>query len=163
MSSELWAMNDERNWKTSGNCDWERVEPSLLGLCRTDERDKSRGCLHTMPCKEEEDKVNVSNLDKVKDGKMNSRGFSNPWDKDIYIHLPSAKTGIGGKGCRSASLQTHFPSLHLFPRVQEPAAIRPSGFPSFRRFSLKNVWWVMSDEGGGRDVACSVRRKHIGL
>ena len=80
----------------------------------------------------------VSNLDKVKDGKMNSRGFSNPWDKDIYIHLPSAKTGIGGTGCRSASLQTHFPSLQLFPRVQEPAAIRPSGFPSFRRFSLKN-------------------------
>ena len=75
---------------------------------------------------------------RLEDGKMNSRGFSNPWDKDIYIHLPSAKTGIGGKGCRSASLQTHFPSLQLFPRVQEPAAIRPSGFPSFRRFSLKN-------------------------
>ena len=40
-----------------------------------DERDKSRGCLHTMPCKEEEDKVNVSNLDKVKDEKINSRVF----------------------------------------------------------------------------------------
>ena len=37
----------------------------MLELCRTDERDKSRGCLHTMPCKEEEDKVNVSKLNKV--------------------------------------------------------------------------------------------------
>ena len=42
------------------------TEASLLELCRTDERDKSRGCLHTMPCKEEEDKVNVSKLNKVK-------------------------------------------------------------------------------------------------
>ena len=36
-----------------------------LELCRADERDKSRGCLHTMPCKEEEDKVNVSKLNEV--------------------------------------------------------------------------------------------------
>ena len=28
--------------------------------------------------------------------------------------------------------------LPLFPRVQEPAAICPSGFPSSGRFSLKN-------------------------
>ena len=34
VSGERWMMNVERNWKTSGNCDWERVEPSLLGLCR---------------------------------------------------------------------------------------------------------------------------------
>ena len=34
MSYEGWGVSDERNWKTSGNCDWERVEPSLLGLCR---------------------------------------------------------------------------------------------------------------------------------
>ena len=32
---------------------------------------------------------------RLEDGKMNSRGFSNPWDKDVYTHLPSAKTGIG--------------------------------------------------------------------
>ena len=38
----------------------------MLELCRTDERDKSRGCLHTMRCKEEEDKVNVSKLNEVK-------------------------------------------------------------------------------------------------
>ena len=31
-----------------------------------------------MPCKEEEDKVNVSNLDKVKDEKINSRGLLSP-------------------------------------------------------------------------------------
>mgnify|MGYP007119870424 CR=1 FL=1 len=33
--------------------------PPVLGG-RTDERSKGKGCLHTMPCKEEEDEVKVS-------------------------------------------------------------------------------------------------------
>ena len=37
--------------------------------------------------------------------------------------------------CRSASSRRHFYSSHFFPRVQEPAAIRPSGFASSRRLS----------------------------
>jgi hypothetical protein len=32
---------------------------------------------------------------RLEDGKMNSRGFSNPWDKNVYTHFPSAKTGNG--------------------------------------------------------------------
>ena len=98
----------------------------MLGLCRTDERDKSRGCLHTMPCKEEEDKVNVSKLNKVKQvqhdiminvdsrkasgrrdaRRANSRGFLNPWYNWQEKKMASAKTRTCGEGCRSASLQT---------------------------------------------------------
>ena len=35
---------------------------TCLRIFRTDERNKGRGCLHTMPCKEEEGEVNRSNF-----------------------------------------------------------------------------------------------------
>ena len=38
----------------------ERKNKTCFDFFRTDERNKSRGCLHTMPCKEEEDEVNRS-------------------------------------------------------------------------------------------------------
>ena len=71
-------------------------------------------------------------IGRLKDGKLNSRGFSNPWSTSRFMHKTVCKDGdFNTEGlssprtrCRSASLQTPFHSPLLFPRVQEPAAIR---------------------------------------
>jgi hypothetical protein len=72
-------------------------------------------------------------VSRLEDGKLNSRGFSNPWKASRFNYRTVCKDGdFNTEGlssprtrCRSASFQTPFSILSfIFPRVQEPAAIR---------------------------------------
>ena len=71
---------------------------------------------------------------------MNSRGLLSPRYFNVRILVASVKTRIGNPYRTSASSRRHFFFLSIIPRVQEPAAIRPTGFPSFRRFFPTNVY-----------------------
>ena len=71
---------------------------------------------------------------------MNSRGLSSPRYFNVRILVAPVKTRIGNPHRTSASFRRHFFVLSIIPRVQEPAAIRPSGFASFRRFFPTNVY-----------------------
>ena len=77
---------------------------------------------------------------RLEDVDMNSRGLLSPRLFMTYIIMASAKTRIGNPHRTSASFRRHFFLLSIIPRVQEPAAIRPAGFPSSRRFFPTNVY-----------------------
>ena len=116
---------------------------------------------------------------RLEDGNMNSRGLLSPRFSNDHIIKASAKTRIGNVGlfsdilssvnvqrwkncCRSASSRRHFSFSSLFPRVQEPAAIRPSGFASSQK-PLSIERWVMSDECFWQNywIGCSKMRVEI--
>ena len=71
-------------------------------------------------------------IGRLKDGKLNSRGFSNPWKTSRFIHKAVWKTGISipmdfqvlGHVAVPRLYRRFFLLFLLFPRVQEPAAIR---------------------------------------
>ena len=69
---------------------------------------------------------------RLEDVDMNSRGLSSPRYYNVRILVASVKTRIGNSHRTSASSRRHFFFLSIFPRVQEPAAIRPSGFASLQ-------------------------------
>ena len=75
---------------------------------------------------------------RLKDVNLNSRGLLSPRYLMSAQEMASAKTRIGGEGCRSASFRRTFFYTSFISTGSEPAAICPSGFPSSGRFSLKN-------------------------
>ena len=70
---------------------------------------------------------------------MNSRGLSSPRFFDYTIRA-SGRRGTATLTARPRLCRRHFFVLPIIPRVQEPAAIRPLGFASFRRLSAINVY-----------------------
>ena len=77
---------------------------------------------------------------RLKDVDTNSRGLSSLRYFNVRILVASVKTRIGNSHRTSASSRRHFFFLSIIPRVQEPAAIRPTGFPSSRRFFPTNIY-----------------------
>ena len=94
--------------------------------------------------KEEEDKVNVSNLDKVKDGKMNSRGLLSPRCYKCLRKNASAKTRTGGKGCRSASFRRTFFYTSFISTGSRTRGYLPFGLPVLRTLFFDEC--VIADE-----------------
>ena len=77
---------------------------------------------------------------RLEDVNTNSRGLSSLRYFNVRILVASVKTRIGNSHRTSASSRRHFFFLSIIPRVQEPAAIRPTGFPSSRRFFPTNIY-----------------------
>ena len=75
---------------------------------------------------------------RLKNGEINSRGLSSLRFYYVHTMMASVKTRNGNCYNRFASLQTPYSFLYLLPRVQEPAAIRPSGIASSRRTFAQN-------------------------
>ena len=101
---------------------------------------------------------------RLEDVDMNSRGLLSPRLFMTYIIMASAKLRLSESRAMLAwampsvsnldevkdanrqpsphvrVFQTPFFFLSIIPRVQEPAAIRPTGFPSSRRFFPTNIY-----------------------
>ena len=78
---------------------------------------------------------------RLEDVDTNSRGLLSLRYFNVRILVASVKTRIGNPHRTSASSRRHFFFLSIISRVQKPAAIRPTGFPS-----LQTLFITINDE-----------------
>ena len=105
----------------------------LLSVCKIAvKREQSQACLGY---------AEREQFGRSQNAKLNSRGFSNPWNTSRFNYRTVWKTEIFNTDgllsprtrCRSASLQTPFRSS-LYPHGLKSPRLFAFGIPSFRRF-----------------------------
>ena len=97
---------------------------------------------------------------RLKDVNLNSRGLLSPRYLMSAQEMASAKTRIGGEGCRSASFRRHFLSCQFFHGFKT-RGYSPFGLPVIDFVQIAQAWHISSKLGSALAQSQFSRRLRV--